>query len=104
MKKLNMSPKILTVLWVLLIYVSALILIENTSDNNSYKNNNKIHEVSAELNFYQSTMNNEYEEELWSSEKSPIETIYKKVKVSLTGEPEPADTPINNNNVTRHSH
>ncbi len=104
MKKLNISPKVFTLVWVLLIYISALVLIENTSENTSYKNKNAIHDVSAELNFYQSTNNNPYEQELWSSEKAPLETVYEKVKVTLTGEPEPADTGITTVNVTRHSH
>ncbi len=104
MKKINFSPKIFTIMGVILIYLAAIIMVENTSNNWSYKNVNNIHNVSAELNFYQSTINNQYEEDLWSSPKWPLESVYEKVKVTLTWEAEPADTSITTNNITRHSH
>lgn len=96
--------KIYWVMWIIFIYIAVLIFVSNTSENSSYKNNNLIHNVSAELNFYQSTINNLYEKWLWSSEKFPIQTVYEKVKVTLSWEPEPADTVIRTVNITRHSH
>lgn len=92
------------IIWIFLIYFWVLLFVNNTSENTSYKNKNIINNVSAELNFYQSTINNAYENWIWSSEKFPIQTVFEKVKVTLKWEPEPADTAIKTINITRHSH
>lgn len=91
--------KLYLILWIPFLYLAVLLFVSNTSENDSYKNFNLIHNVSAELKFYQSTINNVYEKWLWSSENFPLQSVYEKVKVNLSWEPLPVDTGIRDSNV-----
>ncbi|MGE4443633.1 MAG: hypothetical protein AB7E37_01400 [Candidatus Altimarinota bacterium] len=103
--KTNILSKLYTFVGLFIIYIAVMIFVTSTSENKMYKNpTNTIQKVSAELNFYQSTNNNTYENGLWSSQNYPIQTIYQKAKVSLTGEPTPVPRDISTVNITRHSH
>lgn len=81
-----------------------MMMIEMNQYNGQYKNPNFIHNTSAALNFYQSTDGENYQNNLWSSEKFPREEVFKKVTIT-SGPPGPADLIIPNvNNIVRTSH
>lgn len=102
--KTNIISKVYTFFWLFMIYLGIIMFVQTTSHNISYKNKNIIHKVWAELNFYQSELNSEYERDLWSSRNFPLQTVYERLKVTLNGEPTPVPTAISTVNITRRSH
>lgn len=102
--KTTITQKLLTVLWLLLIYVSFLGIISNNSWSWVYKNQNLVHRVSADINFYLDRMRNESHNTNWTSPSYPLETIYEEAIVTVTSNPAPEPVTIAVSNVTRHSH
>ncbi len=99
-----MKTKILYVLSMLMIVNWVLLIIWSISDNESFW----IWKSSAEVLFYQSTLDHGYNDpdlyNKYSSPVFPLETIYEKVKVTLTSNPTPTPVTVTVNNITVHSH
>jgi len=76
-----------TLMWVGLIYIAVLMFVGQTSTNTYYKDkNNTVQKVMADLNFYQSTDDEPYDDEKlynkYSSPNFPRQDVYREVKIT----------------------
>jgi len=87
-----------------LVYLSVTLMIETQNMNNIYKNDSWIQWVSAELEFYQSTIWDAYEPSIWSSENYPLQEVFRRVWIERTPVQAPEQVIPQVNNIVRDSH
>lgn len=81
-----------------------MLMIELGAGNQIYKNTSPIQKVSADLEFYQSSENDSYDPNLWSSQNFPRTEVFRNVRISNTPVPPPSNVGITINNIVRDSH